>query len=168
MSTAPLRRADKQMNEADLHSFISAAFCLRIGTVGHDGFPYVLPLLFVTIDDVIFVHTTAADGHFRSNVATNGKVCLEWDEPGDVFGYGRTECDTSLNYRSAIAFGTIREVHEREMKQRFCSALMSKYAKHIEGREKDVFPRLDHIRVYAIDIVRITGKHTPQRKPATL
>lgn len=167
MSTAPapLRRADKQMTEAEVRSFIGSAFCLRIGTVGGDGYPYVLPLLFVVLDDAIVVHTTAAEGHFRSNAVDGAKVCLEWDEPGEVFGYGRTECDTSLSYRSAIAFGTMHEVQDRAYKQRFCSELMSKYARHIEGREKDMFPRLDHIRVYTIGIERLTGKQTI-RKPA--
>ena len=160
MSTAPLRRADKQMTEAEVRSFVEAAFCLRIGTIGDDGFPYVLPLLFVVLDDMIVVHTTAAEGHFRRNAVDGAKVCLEWDTPGEVFGYGRTECDTSLSYRSAIAFGTLREQADPAFKQRFCSALMSKYAQHIGGREKDVFPRLEYIRVYTIAVERLTGKQT--------
>lgn len=161
MSTAPLRRADKQMSDADVAAFLTRSFCLRLATVGADGWPYVVPLLFVMIDDEVVVHTTAAEGHFRRNVEQGGKVCLELDEPGQVFGYGKTECDTSVSYESVIAFGVIREIHERAYKERFCTELMRKYAKHIEGRAPGVFPRLDHIRVYAIAIERMTGKRTP-------
>jgi nitroimidazol reductase NimA-like FMN-containing flavoprotein (pyridoxamine 5'-phosphate oxidase superfamily) len=61
-----------------------------------------------------------------------------------------------------IAFGVIREIEDRESKQRFCEALIRKYAQHIEGRPKGEFPRLDFIRVYAIQISRIAGKRTIQ------
>jgi uncharacterized protein len=160
MSTAPLRRADKQMSDATALEFLAQSFCLRVGTIGSDGWPYVMPLLFVTIDKEVLVHTAAADGHFRSNVRGGAKVCLEIDEPGEVYGYGRTECDTSISYRSLIAFGTIRDVEDREQKARFCSELMTKYASHVQGRPQAVFPRLDHMRVYAIAIERISGKQS--------
>jgi uncharacterized protein len=160
MSTAPLRRADKQMSDATALEFLAQSFCLRIGTTGSDGWPYVLPLLFVILDDRVFVHTTAADGHFRRNVQGGARVCVEIDEPGEVYGYGRTECDTSISYRSLIAFGTICDVEDREEKARFCSELMKKYAGHVQGRPPGVFPRLDHIRVYAIDIERLSGKQS--------
>ena len=160
MSTAPIRRADKQMSDAAALDFLAQSFCLRIGTLGTDGWPYVLPLLFVIIEGEAFVHTTAANGHFRSNVRDGAKVCLEIDEPGEVFGYGHTECDTSLSYRSLIAFGLIRDVDDRELKARFCTELMIKYAGHVPGRPHGVFPRLDHIRVYAIAIERISGKQS--------
>lgn len=162
MSTAPLRRADKQMSDTEAKEFLSQAFSMRIGTVGADGWPYVLPMLFVMLDDEVVMHTTAAHGHFRENVQAGARVCLELDEPGEVFGYGKTECDTSISYRSVIAFGHIRELEVREQKLRFCAALMAKYASHIERRMNGEFPRVDHIRVYAIAIERITGKRTVQ------
>lgn len=162
MSTAPLRRADKQMSEAEAKDFLTQAFSLRIGTVGIDGWPYVLPMLFVMLDGEVVLHTTAAPGHFRQNFQSGAKVCLEVDEPGEVFAYGKTECDTSVTFRSVIAFGHIREIEARDQKLRFCEALMAKYAAHIDRPTKGEFPRIDHIRVYSIALERITGKRTPQ------
>lgn len=162
MSTAPLRRADKQMSEVEAKEFLAQAFSMRIGTVGADGWPYVLPMLFVVLDGEVVMHTTAAAGHFRENVHAGARVCLEVDEPGEVFAYGKTECDTSVGFRSAIVFGHIRELEDRDRKLRFCRALMEKYAAHIERTAKGEFPRIDHIRVYSIAIERITGKRTLQ------
>jgi nitroimidazol reductase NimA-like FMN-containing flavoprotein (pyridoxamine 5'-phosphate oxidase superfamily) len=163
MSTAPLRRTDKEMSVDDVNALLARAVSLRLATIGADGWPYVLPLLFVRLDDELFVHTTRADGHFRRNVQHDPRVCFELDEPGEVFGYGATLCDTSIAYRSVIGYGVIREVDERESKERFCTALMRKYAGHIQGRPEGVFPRLDFIRVYAVTIERMTGKQTPAR-----
>jgi len=162
MSTAPLRRADKLMSDIEAKDFLAQAFCLRIGTLGADGWPYVLPLLFVMLDGEVLIHTMAAHGHFRENFRAGAKVCIEVDEPGQVFAYGQTECDTSVSFQSVIAFGLIREIEARDQKLRFCSALMAKYAAHIERRAKGEFPRIDHIRVYSIAIERITGKRTVQ------
>jgi nitroimidazol reductase NimA-like FMN-containing flavoprotein (pyridoxamine 5'-phosphate oxidase superfamily) len=159
MSNAPVRRADKLMDEARVREVLASAYSGRLATVGADGWPYVVPLLYVYMGEQIYTHNAAARGHLRSNLEHDPRACFEIDEPGEVFGYGRFECDTSLSYASVIAFGKVRIVTDRDEKARFCSALMTKYAAHVPGRPKDVFPRIDHIAVYAMAIERATGKH---------
>lgn len=95
----------------------------------------------------------------RSNIEACDKVCFEVDRPGEVFAYGQFECHSSLAYTSFIAFGRIAVVDDLDDKRRFCSSLMAKYGAGIEGREKDVFPRIGGITVYAISVERFTGKH---------
>src|SRR5690606_9478890 len=82
-------------------------------------------------------------------------------EPGQVFPYGRFECDSTLSYASVILFGRIRVVEDRAAKQRFCEALIAKYGKPDWDRPKGFFPRLDLITIYAIAIERLTAKHIP-------
>jgi nitroimidazol reductase NimA-like FMN-containing flavoprotein (pyridoxamine 5'-phosphate oxidase superfamily) len=65
------------------------------------------------------VHNTRVRGHLRDNVDRDPRACFEIDEPGEIFPYGRTECDTSIAYRSVVAFGRIRIVEDRAQKQRF-------------------------------------------------
>src|SRR5206468_5620557 len=96
----------------------------------------------------------------RASVEHEPRVCFEIDEPGEVFAYGRFECDSSVAYRSAIAFGRIRIVEDRTDKQRFCEALMDKYGDADWKRPRGFFPRLDQITVYAIAVERVTGKET--------
>jgi hypothetical protein len=162
----PVRRADKAMSDARARELLAQGYAGRLATVGADGWPYAVPLLYVWMDGEIWVHNTAARGHLKANVEHETRVCFEIDEPGETFAYGRFECDSSVAYRSVVAFGRIRIVEDRAEKQRFCEGLLAKYARAewqepAAQRPKNFFPRLDQITVYAIAIERVTGKETP-------
>jgi nitroimidazol reductase NimA-like FMN-containing flavoprotein (pyridoxamine 5'-phosphate oxidase superfamily) len=166
-----VRRADKLMAEARARETLEGGFCGRLATVGKDGWPYCVPLLYVLIDGEIFVHNTRAKGHLRENVDHEPRVCFEVDEVGEVFPYGRFECDSSVAYASVVAFGRIRVVEDLPTRRRFFDALMAKYAKKDWERPKGFYPRIDQITLYAIAVERLTGKETPlpeasQRWPA--
>ena len=47
---------------------------------------------------------------------------------GEVFPYGRFECDSSMAYRSVVAFGHMRIVEDRARKELFFDAFMAKYS----------------------------------------
>ncbi|MDE2363059.1 MAG: pyridoxamine 5'-phosphate oxidase family protein [Hyphomicrobiales bacterium] len=160
MSSPQIRRADRIMPHDGALQALQRGFCCRVATVGEDGHPYCTPLLYVLMDDEICLHNTSAPGHFRTNVEREPRVCFEIDEPGEVFDYGRFECDSGLAYKSVIVFGRIRVVEQRDAKQRFCEALMAKYARPDTGRPKGFFPRIDAITVYAMTIERMTAKET--------
>lgn len=162
MSGSPqVRRADKLMAAERARETLERGFCGRLATVGPDGAPYCVPLLYVCMEGEVLVHNTSARGHLRENVDHEPRVCFEVDEAGEVFAYGRFECDSTVAYRSVIVFGRIRVVEDRETKRRFCDALMAKYASQDWERPKGVYPRLDHITVYAIAVERLSGKETP-------
>ena len=165
-SAPPVRRTDKQMSDADARDMLAKGHCGHLATVSADGSPYCVPLLYVWLDGEIFVHNTAARGHLRANVDHESRVCFEVAEAGEVFDYGRFECDVSIAHRSVVAFGRVRVVDDRALKQRFCDALMAKYHGRDVGRPKGFYPRLDHITVYAIAIERLTGKETALPPPA--
>ena len=154
-----LRRADKVMSDADIDQLLSRAFCGRTASVDRDGFPYVVPNLFVWHERTVWLHTAKADGHFARNVAHDDRVCFEVDEPGEVFPYGSVECDTSVSYRSVVLFGRIRSVTDPEGARGFFSLFMKKYAPPDSwGREQGSFPRIGLTHVYAIRPESITGK----------
>jgi nitroimidazol reductase NimA-like FMN-containing flavoprotein (pyridoxamine 5'-phosphate oxidase superfamily) len=158
MSAPPaLRRTDKSMTEAAIDALLARAYSLRLGSVGADGWPYVCPLLFVWQKDEIRVHNTSAAGHLKRNAGHDARVCVEIDEPGEVFAYGRFECDSSVAYSSIVAYGRIRIEEDRPRKAAFYDALLAKYSK-AEGRPKGFYPRLDQTTVYSITLERISGK----------
>ncbi len=162
MSGAPqVRRTDKLMTPERALETLARGFCGRLATIGEDGYPYCVPLLYVWMEGEVYLHNTRARGHLRANVDHDPHVCFEVDEPGEVFAYGRFECDSSLAYRSVVLFGRIRVVDDRDTKQRFCEGLMAKYGKPDWRRPKGFFPRLDEITVYAITVERMSGKETP-------
>ncbi len=160
MSAPPVRRADKLMPEARARAMLESGYCGRLATIGPDGYPYCVPLLYVVIDGEIRVHNTAAAGHLRANVAHEARACFETDEAGEVFPYGRFECDTSVAYRSVVVFGRVRIVEALPAKQRFFEALMTKYGNQDWPRPAGFFPRLGDITLYAMTIERLTGKET--------
>jgi uncharacterized protein len=64
------------------------------------------------------------------------------------FNYGRFECDTSVSYRGATTFGTIRIVTDAKEKQEFFEALMHKYGTPGRDRPRGFFPRIGQVTVY--------------------
>lgn len=170
MSAPPtLRRTDKLLGQADIEDMLQHGYCGRLASVGADGWPYCVPLLFLWQGGELWLHNTAAKGHLKSNILANPKVCFELDEPGEVFPYGRFECDTSIAYRSVIVYGMARVVEDRGDKTRFFAGFMAKYlpAEQQRGAERPegFFPRLDQTTVYAMQVERITGKQTPLPPP---
>jgi len=166
MSSSPqIRRADRLMPEERARQTLAGGYCGRLSTVGADGYPYCVPLLYLVMDGEIWVHNSRARGHLRANVEHEARACFEIDQAGEVFPYGRFECDSSLAYASVIAFGRVRVVEDEAAKQRFFEALMAKYAKPEWDRPKGFFPRLNEITVYAMTIERLSGKESPLPGP---
>lgn len=154
-----LRRTDKRMHDAEAQALLARAFCGRTATVGADGYPYVVPNLFVWMQGRVFLHTAPYEGHFLRNVRHCDRVSFEVDEPGQIFPYGHVECDTSVSYRSVIVFGRIRIVSDESEKTLFYEAFLRKYAPPDSwGREKGSFPRLKGTIVYFIEPEVLTGK----------
>jgi uncharacterized protein len=108
MSTPSLRRADLAMTDEQVLRALECGFVGRLATLSDDGYPYCVPLLYVWLDNQVFVHGTGACGHLRANVERQPQACFEIDEPDEVFDYGRFECDTGLAFRSVILFGSYR------------------------------------------------------------
>src|SRR5215469_1863637 len=157
-----LRRGDKIMSAEEVGAFLASAHCGRTATVGADGYPYVVPNLFVWMDERIYLHTARQRGHFLANVEFCDRVCFETDEPGEIFPYGPVECDTSIAFRSVVVFGRIGIVPERQTRERFFAAFLSKYAPADSwGRPRGTFPRIDSTILYAIAPEIMTGKQTP-------
>src|SRR6266481_6722394 len=120
MSSPQLRRADRVMSEQRAREMLERGFSGQLATIGEDGYPYCIPLLYIWMDGEVYVHTSSARGHFRTNIEREPRICFELDEPDQVFDYGRFECDSGLACQSVILFGKIRVVEDKAAKQRFC------------------------------------------------
>jgi uncharacterized protein len=145
---------------AQIDELLRTGYCGRVATYGADGWPYICPLLFVWLDGKIWFHNTSDNGHLKTNVLHDTRVCFEIDVPGQVFAYGRFACDTSIEYQSVIAFGHVAIETDSHLKSAFFDALMGKYYPHDSSRPRHFYPRLDMITLYSMVIARITGKHT--------
>jgi uncharacterized protein len=161
MSQGRVRRKDKEMSEAEVEALLRRAALAHFATMGADGMPYVVPNLFVYEGGKIYLHTTAAAGHFGTNVTQSPRISFAVSEMGEVFPYGEFECDTSVSYASIVGFGTIHIEADAADKARFFDRFLAKYASPRWQRPKSFYPRLDEVTVYRIDPTRITGKRGP-------
>jgi nitroimidazol reductase NimA-like FMN-containing flavoprotein (pyridoxamine 5'-phosphate oxidase superfamily) len=153
-----IRRQDLAMGTQRAEALLRRGFCGRLATVGADGAPYCTTMLYLWMEGAIHMHGTRARGHLRSNIDHEPRACFVIDEPGEVFDYGRFECDSTVSYTSVIAFGRVTIVEVAETKQRFFETLMAKYRTAGPARPAGFFPRLDQITLYALAIERLTGK----------
>ena len=161
-----LRRSDLAMDAEGADAALARGYAGRLATTGADGWPYVVPLLYVWRDGIVYVHNSRADGHLSRNIGSGCRACFLVDEPGSVYGYGRFDCDTSLSYSSVMVFGSVERVASEEAKVSFCDELMRKYGSQIEGRPARFYPRLGDISVYALRPERISGKKIPLPAPS--
>jgi uncharacterized protein len=65
MSSPQLRRT---LAERTLET-LAKGYSGRLATVGEDGFPYCIPLLYLWLEGEVYFHTTSARGHLRASVA---------------------------------------------------------------------------------------------------
>src|SRR5262245_21983226 len=68
MSAPSLRRADLAMTVEQVLHALERGFVGRPATLSEDGYPYCVPLLYVWLDNQVFVHGTGARGHLQANV----------------------------------------------------------------------------------------------------
>jgi nitroimidazol reductase NimA-like FMN-containing flavoprotein (pyridoxamine 5'-phosphate oxidase superfamily) len=90
MSSPPrIRRADKLMPEERARQILAAGYCGRLATVGADGYPYCLPLLYVVMEGEIWLHNSRARGHLRANVEHEALMAKyarpDWQRPKGFF-----------------------------------------------------------------------------------
>jgi len=152
------RRRDLALSEECSTDVLNRGFCGRLATIGPEGWPYAVPLLYILEEKTVFVHLGSISGRLSANLAHDNRVCFVVDEPGEVYGYGRFECDSALAYTSVMVFGRAEVVPGRKEKSRFCDQLMRKYGNAVKGRPQGFYPRLDAISVYAICIEQLSGK----------
>lgn len=157
----PLRRTDRAMSNSDAWRFLEEATVGRLATVGPDGWPYITPLSYAMLDDVIVLHHVQDTGHLNRNLQHDNRICFEVDEEGAVISTGPTAANATVLYRSVIVYGTAKLLTEVDERRCALDALVQKYVKNLtgitlpEGIETGV-------AIYSIIPEHITGK---ERKP---
>lgn len=161
MPLGELRKKNREMGAPESEELLGRALVGRLGTVGPDGMPYVVPMNFVYDPAVrtVFLHC-ANTGHRLDNLAHNPLACFEVDEPEAILATGTRACDTSQIYRSVICFGKAIVVSDREEKERALRLFVTKYVDGLmpERRYEPVLTTLDQTTVIALRVETMTGK----------
>lgn len=154
-------RAKRQMPQAEAQDFLRSQKTAHVGTVDANGWPYVVPLVYIYEGgDLLYVHTGAHQGHFLSNVERNSRICVEVSSIGPLHPGKRFACDSALVYSSVVTFGSARIIRDdREKKSWFLDRLLAKLGDPSFNFEPG-YPMLDRIIVYEQKIEIMTGKQS--------
>jgi uncharacterized protein len=107
------RNKDRGMTDrADLHAVLDVGLICHLGVVA-DGVPVVLPTAYGRDGDTLYLHGSSANGAFAA--ADGRRVCVTVTHM-DGLVCARSVFHHSVNYRSAVVFGTatiVRDETER-------------------------------------------------------
>ena len=160
MTARPLRRADRATSPDEALGVLDEAPFITVCTTDEDGLPYGVPLSFTRKGTTLYFHATNEGGHKLDDFRRDARVCATAVVDVEAFF---EDGDFSTYYRSAIAFGRVREVTDPGEFKHALVDLCMKYvpeAKHGIGHAMELSgPRTS---VWAIDIDELTGKAQPR------
>ena len=145
------RMKQHQLSTEEIKDLLTTTEVGRIATLNSNGFPYVVPVHYVLLENKIYIHGLIK-GLKISNLLANEKVGFEIDEMGEIIPDNAQVCDTNTAFKSVIILGTAKMVEDVANKHKVLDAIVAKYT-----------PQLSHLE-YPEKMIRATGiiEITPQ------
>lgn len=155
-----LNNKKREISVDDALSFLREAKVAHVATVGEDGYPYVIPFVFVYEEGKkLYLHIgNLRESHFWENVKKNPRVSIEVCEMGAIVPGKKYACQSALAYTSVVLFGKIHRIEDEQKKEWFYDCLWKKYGDPHWQFEKGGYPALPKTEVFEVDIENITGK----------
>ncbi|WP_102693779.1 pyridoxamine 5'-phosphate oxidase family protein [Rummeliibacillus pycnus] len=148
-----------EITEDEAKHFLKMAKVAHVATVDEEGFPYVIPLVYVFEEDKVYLHIgNIRESHFWENIKKNQNVCIEVSEMGDLHPGKKYACQSALVYTSVVLFGKIQRIEADEKKSWFFDCLLEKYGDPDWTFEREGYPILPKIELFEVQIEKITGK----------
>ena len=146
-----------------IKEFLDKEHVGRIATIDQDGYPQVIPMNFVFLNDAIYMHSHTK-GEKLENVTRNEKVGFEVDRELEFLpSYFEDPKDASLAdtlYISVVIKGKGKIVNDRQEKTNALNGLMKKYQP--EGRYEPISPEmpvLDEVAIIKVMPDSMRGKY---------
>jgi hypothetical protein len=109
-TTLRRHRERGQADRASLHEVLDAGLICHLGVVS-DGTPVVLPTAYGRAGDTLYLHGSSANGAFWA--ADGQRVCVTVTHMDGLVA-ARSVFSHSMNYRSAVIFGTASLVKDED------------------------------------------------------
>ncbi|WP_080799889.1 pyridoxamine 5'-phosphate oxidase family protein [Arabiibacter massiliensis] len=159
MTYRPMRRADRALSRDEALGVLDAAPFAAVATVDEDGMPYNVPLSFARLGDALYFHAAREGGLKTDCFRRDARACATAVTGVQAFF---EDGDFSTGYRSAIAYGRMREVNDPA---EFKHALVALCMKYVPAHKHDIGHAMENegpnTAVWALDIDRLTGKANP-------
>ena len=134
--------------------FLSSQQTGRISSIDENGYPQIIPMNFVFINDVIYIHSHIK-GEKLDNIRRNQKVGFEVDKSLEFLpSYFSDPTDASLAdtlYISVVIKGNGSIVSDREEKTTALNGLIKKYQP--EGGYEPIKPEMDVLN--EVEVIKI-------------
>ena len=153
-----MRRKRQQMPESEAIAILERGSHGVLAVLGDGGYPYAVPISYVYEDGKIYMHC-AKSGHKLDAVRACEKASFCVVDQDEV-----VQAEFTSHYRSAIAFGRIREITDDAEKRRMVSLLARKYcpdlpqAEHDKAIERDWAP----LNMLELIIEHLTAKQAKE------
>lgn len=146
-----------------IKEFLDSEHVGRIASIDTNGFPQIIPMNFVFLDDVIYMHSHTR-GEKLENIKRNDKVGFEVDRELEFLpSYFEDPKNASLAdtlYISVVIKGKGIIIEDREEKTLALNGLMKKYQP--EGRYDPIQPEmsvLDEVAIIKVIPDTLKGKY---------
>ena len=134
--------------------FLSSQQTGRISSIDENGFPQIIPMNFVFINDAVYIHSHIR-GEKLDNIRRNQKVGFEVDKSLEFLpSYFSDPTDASLAdtlYISVVIKGNASIVSDKEEKTNGLNGLMKKYQP--EGGYEPIKPDMDVLK--EVEVIKI-------------
>ena len=134
--------------------FLSSQQTGRISSIDENGFPQIIPMNFVFINDTVYIHSHIR-GEKLDNIRRNQKVGFEVDKSLEFLpSYFSDPTDASLAdtlYISVVIKGNASIVSDKEEKTNGLNGLMKKYQP--EGGYEPIKPDMDVLK--EVEVIKI-------------
>ncbi|HXG74629.1 MAG TPA: pyridoxamine 5'-phosphate oxidase family protein [Candidatus Nitrosotenuis sp.] len=143
--------------------FLNQEHVGRICSIDKDGFPQVIPMNFVFLNDAIYMHSHTR-GEKLENIKNNNKVGFEVDRELEFlpsyFTHPTDASQADTLYISVVIKGIGSIIQDRMEKTLALNALMEKYQP--EGRYEKIRPEMevvDEVAIIKVTPITMRGKY---------
>ena len=149
-----MRRADRQLNDADALTVLKTAQYGVLSTVCSDGLPYGVPLNYAYQDGCIYIHCTSDGGLKIDNLRRDPRACFTAVSDTQLLPE-----QFSTKYRSVICFGQVEILETGAEKRPGIEAILQKYSPDFMDEGRGFIERaMDKIHILKFHIEQMTGK----------
>jgi nitroimidazol reductase NimA-like FMN-containing flavoprotein (pyridoxamine 5'-phosphate oxidase superfamily) len=143
-------------DRAAIHSILDEGMICHVG-ISTDRGPVVIPTIYARLGDRLYLHGSPASRLLR-DLSKGVPVCVTVTHV-DALVLARSAFHHSMNYRSAVIFGTATDVKDPEEKRRALAAVVEHVVpgRSEESRAPNDF-EFQYTRVLAVEIEEATAK----------
>ena len=150
-----LRRKIQLLSEQETLRVLEEGKTGIVGVLGDDGYPYTVPINYVSLEDKIYFHS-AKKGHKVDAIAKEPKVSMTVVEKDDVVSR-----EFTTYFRSIQLFGKAYVVEDEAERNVAFRALCEKFSGADLDRYEEIMSKeAAAAAIVRIDIEHITGKES--------